>query len=441
MVRKQLLAGLLVMGVVAGVVRLPEQQARGERPPIHRDESRALPHPPSDPLAFADGRPVASAQQWREQRRPQLLKLFTEQYYGKAPPAPETVDYQVISVKEDALGGKAVRKEIAVTLVESPEPVVMTILLYLPKGAEKVPVFWGLNFQGNHSVAHDPEIQLNPNWMRSRPGGVVVDHRSTEKSRGVAASRWPVELIVSRGYGLATAYYGDIDPDFDDGFQNGVHGGFYPNGQRPAPDEWGSIAAWAWGLSRGLDVLQQEPGVDGSQVAVIGHSRLGKTALWAGASDPRFAMVISNNSGCGGAALNCRQFGETLELLFYVRPHWFCGNLMKYNGRELEVPVDMHELISLIAPRPVYVASASEDLGADPKGEFLSAKYADPVYRLLGTDGFGGTAAPEEMPPVDQPLKTGTIGYHNRAGKHDITEYDWSQYLDFADRHFQKSEQ
>lgn len=435
MFKKCFEAGVLV-GAVAVALLGSGPSALAQRPPIHTDESRALPCVPADPLKFSDGRPVTSAEQWMQQRRPELLKLFAEQYYGKAPPVPDTVKSKVISLKEDALYGKAIRKEIAVTLVDSPEPVVMTILLYLPKGAEKSPVFWGLNFQGNQATVTDPDVQLNPNWMRNRNEGWVVNNKSTEKSRGVNADSWPMELIVSRGYGVATAYYGDIDPDFDDGFQNGVHAGFHPPGQKPAADEWGSIAAWAWGLSRGLDVLQQEPGVDPTKVAVIGHSRLGKTALWAGASDPRFAMIISNNSGCGGAALNCRQFGETLKLLFYVNPHWFCGNLMKYDGRELEVPVDMHELISLLAPRPVYVASASDDLPADPKGEFLSAKYADPVYRLLGTDGFGGSAPPEEMPAPDHPLKTGTIGYHVRTGKHAMTEYDWQQYLDFADRHF-----
>lgn len=408
--------------------------AQSQRPPIHVEESRALPHPPSDPLKFPDGTPVASPEQWYREKRPELLRLFIGQYYGKAPVAPGSVKFEVVSRKDDALGGMAVRQEVAVTLVEKPEPVVMTMLIYLPKEGKNIPVFWGLNFRGNQSVTLEPDVQMNPNWVRNRSG--VVDNKSTEATRGVSAGRWMPELIVGRGYGLATAYYGDIDPDYHDEFQNGVHSGFPPEGGERAGDDWGSIAAWAWGLSRGLDVLEKLPRVDAGKVAVIGHSRLGKTALWAGASDPRFAMTISNNSGCGGAALNCRQFGETLKLLLYVRPHWFCGNLNEYDGRELEVPVDQHELISLIAPRPVYIASATEDLPADPKGEFLSAKYADPVYRFLGTDGLGGTEAPEEMPAPDSPLKSGMIGYHLRTGPHDVTEYDWKQFLDFADRHF-----
>lgn len=398
------------------------------------DESKVPAYTLPDPLLMADGARVTSAEQWRTKRRPEILELFREHVYGRAPGKPPGMDFKPFDRDEKALGGKAVRKQVTIHLKPDRPDCGIDVLMYLPNSRRgPVPVFLLLNFQGNHAVNADPGIRLSQRWMRPKQPG-VENNQATEASRGAASSRFPLEEILARGYGVATAYYGDIDPDFDDGFKNGVHGAFdrFDDGKRPG-DAWGSIGAWAWGLSRVMDYFETDADVDAKKIAVLGHSRLGKTALWAGAQDERFAIVISNDSGCGGAALSRRAFGETVARINEAFPHWFCGKFKEYDGREADLPVDQHMLIALVAPRPVYVASAEQDRWADPKGEFLSALHAHPVYRLLGTEGLPAT----QMPAVDKPVM-GAIGYHVRTGGHDLAPYDWQRYMDFADKHFHK---
>ncbi len=396
------------------------------------DESQVPPYVLPDPLTMQDGSPVHEARAWREKRRPEILDLFSREVYGRSPPAPSGIQSRTLVEPQEVFDGGAIRFQVSISLTAMPSGPAMDMLLYVPTRTKKpVPAFLGLNFQGNHAVQPDPGILISERWFRNDDALGYVDHCATERSRGSESTRWPIEKILAKGYAVATVYYGDIDPDLDDGFQNGIHPYFYKPGQTaPAPDEWGSIAAWAWGLSRALDYLETRPDIDAHKVALIGHSRLGKTALWAAAQDERFALVISNNSGCGGAALSKRIFGETVGHINQQFPHWFCGNFKKYSKNEAALPVDQHLLLALIAPRPVYVASAEEDLWADPRGEFLSVLGADPVYQLLGMEGL----TEDKMPAIGHPIR-GSLGYHIRHGKHDVTDYDWEQYLDFMGRH------
>ncbi len=400
-------------------------------PKANEDESLVVMSPLPDPLLRVDGTRITDAKDWPAQRA-RLLQLIAEHEYGAAPTEKASVTWELV---EQGLmnNDKTKRQQFVVHIKTDAASLDVDLALFTPNQSGKVKgTFLGLNFQGNHTIDSSPALRLPKSWVANDTKTGVTENRATESNRGAQERRWPIAEITERGYAVATAYYGDIDPDFDDGFKNGVHS-LFPTHRASAEhrDRWGTVAGWAWGLSRLMDVLIQQPNIDPDRVAVIGHSRLGKTSLWAGATDPRFALVIANNSGCGGAALERRNFGETVARINTSFPHWFCPKFKDYNQNESAMPFDQHTIVACIAPRPIYIASATKDLWADPKGEYLSGWYASPVYKLLGFNGL-----PTEEPPTPDTSVGDRIGYHNRTGPHDILSFDWQQYMNFADRHW-----
>jgi len=398
-------SGVLRKGWMASpsvVARFEERARRRDFKVIYREE-HIPPFTLPDALVTNNGSEVTDAGIWRQQRRPEILELFRENVYGRPPVGrPAGITFDAKTVTRQALEGKATRKDLVVNFTGKSSGSGMDMRVYTPNSQTRpVPCFLYL---GRPMPADSPL------------------HSRLEKA---------LPEIISRGYALAIIDREGIDPDEHDGFKNGVHGAFDPPGERP-DDAWGTISAWAWGLSRALDYLETDSDIDAERVAVMGVSRAGKTALWAGAQDERFAMTISICSGCTGAALSRRRFGEPVGAINERFPHWFCKNYRKFDWNEDALPVDQHMLLSLVAPRLLYVSSADEDLWADPRGEFLGAKHADPVYQLLGTKGLGA----EHMPGLESPVQSGHIGYHIRRGGHGLGHYDWLRYLDFADKNW-----
>ena len=416
-------------------------------PGYNYDESKIPPYTLLDPLRLADGRIVTTSQQWFTQRRPQILRLFEENIFGHTPDAAKNAitHARIIEHNEHALNGLAVREQVELTfepapgITPSPQAErTLRLLIYIPAAAaaahHPVPVVLGLNFLGNQTVLDDPAIQPTPIWTQPK-GSTELQHVApSDDSRGRATDQWQVRMLLSRGYGFATAYYGDLEPDFKNASQYSARNLFGPIDN--APDAWGAIGLWAWGLSRALDYLVLDAYVDPAHVAVIGHSRLGKAADWAAAQDTRFAAVLSNESGHGGQSIQRRALGETVAHLEHSFPYWFCPNYAKWVDHDSEIPSDGNLLLSLIAPRPLYVGSAVGDEWSDPKGEFLSAVSASRVYKLLGKPAL---APDTPQPALDHPIGLdGFVAYHERTGKHDVTAFDWEHYLDFLDNRWGK---
>jgi hypothetical protein len=387
-----------------------------QQPAANYDEAKVPAYTLPDVLGKAH-----DAKSWTA-RRAEILDLYTREVFGRSPGKPANLKFDV-SADAPAFDGKAVRKIVTISFgSEGPKP---RMLMYLPAGATKpVRVFLGLNFGPIHTVSADPGIPLGDEWVRDPQTKEMVKKPAAESTRSRAASRWSIDKILAAGYGLAVIDYNDFEPDFDGARKYGVRA-LYSD---PAYT-WGAIAAWSWGLSRAMDYLVTDPKVDAKHVAVFGHSRLGKTSLWAGAEDTRFAMVIANESGEGGAAISRRAYGERTKDLNTRFPHWFCANFKKFSDKEDEMPFDSHFLIALSAPRPLYVASAVEDQWSDPRGEFLGVVHASRVYELLGRKGIGT----DKMPGLHEPIQH-DVAYHIRAGKHDVTAYDWEQYIKFANQ-------
>lgn len=404
--------------------------SEGDFPPV--DVLPAVQELP-DPLVMFDGSRVTTARQWREQRRPELIRLFQHYMYGTTPPAPD--DVQAIETSTTTcLNGQATMRQITVTFGSQDVPKIH-LLLITPFGADAnkpAPVFLAINFAGNHSITDDPRVHPPRTWKPNRYNS-EHDNRAASANRGTRKHRWAVKMIIQRGYALATFHCGDIDPDRND-FTDGIHPHYYKPGQtKPGPHEWGTIAAWAWGLSRAVDCLQTIPSIDKNRIAVMGHSRLGKTALLAGALDERIAMVIANQSGCGGASPSRSPRGEQLSSINKNFPHWFNDTFPQFNNRLDKLPFDQNCLIAVCVPRPVLLSCAQEDQWADPLGQFEALKAAEPVYKLFDAGGCDA----EEMPSLGIPVLS-KLGYHIRPGKHDVKPSDWKVFLDFADWHLKK---
>lgn len=357
-----------------------------------------------DPLTDISGKKVKSAGKWTGSRRGEILELFRENVYGRIPETPYQKSFKVVSEDKNALEGAATLRQVDITIEADGRSLDIHLTMFVPNKAPKpVPVYLLIDNRGPANI---------------------------DATRQVKSEFWPVEEVIARGNAIAVFRNADVDPDNFDEFKDGIHG-LLDRGVRP-PDAWGTLAAWAWGASRCMDYFETDPQIDRTKVAVLGHSRGGKAALWAGAEDQRFAIVISNESGCGGAALARRRFGETVARINSAFPHWFCSNYKKWAGNEDAMPVDMHMLLALIAPRALYVDCAADDLWGDPFGSYLSLYNALPVFRLFDK----ATAIPEAMPPLNKPVTSNRVGYHIRDGAHNMLLKDWNWFMDFGDTVF-----
>jgi hypothetical protein len=408
----------------------PSVVTSADFPPIERLASHpALP----EPLAMFDGSPVATREDWFQKRRPEIKALFEYYEYGKAPPPPTNVVGTVRRHEPHYFAGKATLDEVRITFGPTGTPPIQ-LLLVVPNHRPPAPVFVALNFCGNQAVLNDPSIALPDIWMPDSCKG-CVDHRATEAGRGAQAGAWAIENAIDRGYAIATFYDGDVDPDKND-FTDGVHPHYFAAGQHaPREHDWGTLRAWAWGLSRVVDYLQARPDIDRSRICATGHSRLGKTALLAAAFDERIALVAPHQSGTGGCALSRGNDQETVERITRVFPHWFASTFRKFAGHEDRLRVDQHLLMCLVAPRPIFDSEGDQDKWANGKSSLRGLQAADRVYKFLGARGLVGTGVVRDEEPLTGP-NVGDLVQYRRNTKHELSKAYWTRLFDFADGYF-----
>jgi hypothetical protein len=416
----------LPLALLAALAAASAAPAQKDFPEVSKMPSRPdLP----DPLVMLNGDKVTTKEQWRDQRRPELKALFQHYVYGYFPEAPDKVEAKVEREDAKALDGKATLKEITLTFGPPKTPAIHLLLVVPNDRKGPAPVFVGMNFNGNHAVIMDPKVRLPTVWVPNK--GNIKDNRATDEGRGSEVDVWALDQAVARGYAVATFYCGDVDPDRKD-VREGVQQ-FIGKKDQAGPHDWGTLAAWAWGIMRAVDYLVTDKDLDKARVAVVGHSRLGKTALLAAAFDERIALAIPHQAGCGGTAPSRTRVGETVKQINTNFPHWFNATFKEFNDQVDKLPLDQHCLAALVAPRPLLYSNAAEDTHANPEGQFQMLQAADPVYRLLGAGGLEA----KKMPEVNQ-LVDSTLGYYVRPGKHSMTREDWKVFLDFADKHFGK---
>ena len=391
--------------------------------PVNYDEAKAGIYSLPDPLTLNDGKPVRDARTWYSKRRPEIVEMFETQQYGRAPGRPADEIFEIVDKGTPSLNGKAIRKQVTIYFTKDKTGPSIDLLIYLPAAASKpVPMFFSINFGAVQNAVDDPGIKPETAWDPK------TNSRITPPV-GRGFGRIDAEDLLDAGFGVATYYYGDIDPDYLAGFPSGIRVRYLKPGQTDrAPDDWGSIAAWAWGMSRVEDYFETDKNIDAKRVAIHGVSRLGKTVMWAGAHDQRFAAVIASCSGEGGAALSHRNYGETIAHLTAPTryPYQFAANFAKYGGFPDNAPMDANLLIALIAPRPLLLQTGSTDYWSDPRGEFLAAVAAGPVYKLLGKEDLGTDVWPGAKQPIFHDLS-----YYMHEGGHGMVPSDWGIYIEF----------